>query len=93
MESHTKVYEDPPPPGSLHAALKFKGSRLENPQTEDPSHALICKFSEARETFSSPVTEQSYNILRTMSCRTDNYIYLICSKKCEKQYVGETSNM
>jgi hypothetical protein len=53
----------------------------------------MCKFSGPTDSFSSPVTGNSYKILGTTSCRTNNCIYLISCKQCQKQYVGETGDL
>ena len=52
-----------------------------------------CKHVVQGSTFKSNVTRKSYTIVSSncsMTCATDNVIYLISCKRCGIQYVGET---
>ena len=38
----------------------------------------------------SPITGRNYNTIRCCSCKTNNIVYCITCKVCEKQYIGHT---
>jgi hypothetical protein len=51
-----------------------------------------CKTHTHNDTlFHSTKTRKTYNIKGVSSCNTKNIVYLITCKKCQLQYVGETS--
>ena len=97
-----KVFKDPPM-AAFRRPRNLKDiiirTRLDNPlpiggfTTCTDKRCLMCKFSGPTDTFSSPITGNSYKILGTTSCRTNNCIYLISCKQCQKQYVGETGDL
>lgn len=74
-------------------------TRLENPlpnggfRTCSDRRCLLCKHSSDTDSFKSPVTGRSYRILGNLSCQTNNCVYLISCKVCQKQYVGETGDL
>lgn len=74
-------------------------ARLDNPlpnggfRTCSDKRCLLCKHSEDTDTFRSPVTGRNYKIFGNTSCHTNNCIYLISCKACQKQYVGETGDL
>ena len=40
----------------------------------------------------SACTKQTHNAMRNVNCHSNNLIYCITCKKCQKQYVGQTKN-
>nr|XP_022316718.1 uncharacterized protein LOC111120285 [Crassostrea virginica] len=74
-------------------------TRLDNPlpnggfKTCSDRRCLLCKHSSDTVSFNSPVTGRCYRILGSLSCQTDNCIYLISCKVCQKQYIGETGDL
>ena len=55
-----------------------------------------CTHITESRTFVSNVTGRKYNTISselTMTCNTDNVVYLISCRKCGIQYVGETSQV
>ena len=74
-------------------------TKLKNPlpnggfKTCSDKRCLMCKHTSSTNSFESPVTGRSYRILGETSCRSDNCIYLISCKICQKQYVGETGDI
>ena len=53
-----------------------------------------CKHISQGSTFTSNVTKKSYGVIShstSMTCTSDNVVYLISCNKCGIQYVGETS--
>ena len=56
---------------------------------------MNCQHMNCTDTFSSSVTNRSYNVSdynsSTLSCFSENLIYLIKCSNCNIQYVGETS--
>ena len=53
-----------------------------------------CKHISQGSTFTSNVTKKSYGVIThstSMTCTSDNVVYLISCNKCGIQYVGETS--
>ena len=74
-------------------------TKLKNPlpnggfRTCSDTRCLLCKHSSDADDFSSPITGRTYKIFANTSCRTDNCVYLINCKFCQKQYVGETGDL
>ena len=74
-------------------------TRLDNPlpvasfKTCLDNRCLLCKHSNDTNDFSSTSTGRSYKILQSTSCNTNNCVYLITCKVCQKQYVGETGDI
>lgn len=52
----------------------------------------ICTFVKTSSTFSSTKNKRTFKITSLITCQTTCLIYLIQCKKCNKQYVGQTSN-
>ena len=53
-----------------------------------------CKHISQGSTFTSNVTKKSYEVIShstSMTCTSENVVYLISCRKCGIQYVGETS--
>ena len=53
-----------------------------------------CKHISQGITFTSNVTNKSYEVVSnstSMTCTSDNIVYLITCRRCGIQYVGETS--
>jgi hypothetical protein len=56
------------------------------------TQCLTCKIhSQNTKIFTSSRKNQNHTITQSLSCNTTNIIYLITCKKCNIQYVGETS--
>jgi len=54
-------------------------------------NCLCCQAILTTSTFQSSITKIQYPITHTMTCDSNNIIYLITCTKCYKQYVGQTS--
>ncbi|XP_053314288.1 uncharacterized protein LOC128480756 [Spea bombifrons] len=52
----------------------------------------VCQYIHSATTFRSSSTKKTYNINHVVTCTTKSVIYLVTCKKCEVQYVGQTSN-
>lgn len=74
-------------------------TKIKNPlpnggfRTCSDTRCLLCKHSSDADDFSSPITGRTYKIFANTSCSTDNCVYLINCKFCQKQYVGETGDL
>ena len=96
------VFKDPPM-ASFRRPRNLKDmvvrTRLDNPlpnggfKTCSNLRCQLCQYSSDTETFSSPVTGRSYRILGNFTCKTNNCVYLINCDVCQKQYVGETTDL
>ena len=54
-------------------------------------NCIDCKYlKEKGEYFYSYVTKRQYKVRQNVNCQSKNAIYLVTSKKCKKQGVGET---
>ena len=52
----------------------------------------MCHFIDPNVTFKSSQTNHIYQIQKSGDCTTNNIIYLITCKLCNKQYVGQTQH-
>src|SRR6218665_3786977 len=70
-----------------NSIVHFIGGALKcnSPRCQTCEHLTVTKH------FSSTYTRRSYIIKDTLNCKNHNVIYLITCRKCNKQYVGETS--
>ena len=60
--------------------------------TCNSARCLTCKFHATEQyTFKSTTYGRSFTIRQNLCCKSKNIIYLITCKKCNLQYVGETS--
>ena len=101
-EKMAKVFKEPPMV-SFRRPRNLKDmvvrTRLDNPlplasfKTCHDNRCLLCKHSNETSNFSSTTTGRSYKILQSTSCKTNNCVYLITCKVCQKQYVGETGDL
>nr|DBA29289.1 TPA: hypothetical protein GDO54_009528 [Pyxicephalus adspersus] len=53
----------------------------------------VCPYIESTTTFTGKNKNKVYKISGILNCTTKNVIYLITCKKCEQQYVGQTTRM
>ena len=60
-------------------------------KTCSSNRCKTCPQSSNTTTFTSTVTDKTYNIRHSLSCTSNNIIYLITCTLCRKQYVGQTS--
>jgi len=54
------------------------------------SSSLCCKYLNSTETFTSNVTNKTYNIYHKTNCKSKNVIYLLECTLCSMQYVGKS---
>ncbi len=50
-----------------------------------------CQHITIGSSFTSHITDKTYNMRHDTNCSTKDVIYMITCKKCSKQYVGQTS--
>ncbi len=55
------------------------------------SRCKTCKFIDNRKTFVSPITGTYFSSSDNANCTSRNVVYLLSCKKCNVQYVGETT--
>ena len=53
-------------------------------------NSLCCKFLYSTTTFTSHITNNTYNIYHKTNCRSKNVIYLLQCTLCSLQYVGKS---
>ncbi|RUS75354.1 hypothetical protein EGW08_016876 [Elysia chlorotica] len=55
------------------------------------TRCMTCPYITSTSTFQSSTNGKTHNITHNLSCKSHNVIYLIACTKCNKQYVGQTS--
>ena len=77
----------------LHDRTLKKISRTKTLQSCQPcnnSSSLCCKYLDSTSTFTSHVTNKTYNIYHKTNCKSKNVIYLLECTLYSKQYVGKS---
>ena len=73
----------------VHSAFKDKTSHFS--QACDRRRCSHCKNIIKTDVFTSTCTQNSFNLRFSTDCTSQNVIYLIECKRCNKQYVGQTN--
>ena len=98
----SKLFPEPPVmafrrPKSLRDILVRSKVNCQSPSS--PGGYVACKRSNCKcckevtpgSVFQSSVTKEKYTIFSTVSCKTENCIYLLTCGTCNIQYVGQTT--
>lgn len=75
------------------------GSRSESATSNNPLGSIRCNSNKCKAcnyiligtTFRSSHNKKSFQVRGNITCRTTNVVYLVSCRKCQQQYVGETS--
>jgi hypothetical protein len=100
----TIAYRRPPNLGDKIIRVKLTNniprnlSQVSGKVINDCTHPAnkICPYCPKMDitgTIRSMITTRSCKAPSTVSCGSNNLIYLVTGKKCSKQYVGETKNI
>ena len=55
-------------------------------------NSKVCLAITKSNTITSTQTKKTYQITQKINCESENAIYVLTCKHCQKQYVGQTSN-
>ena len=55
------------------------------------SYCSICRYATCSYTFKDNISNNAFYICHRLQCTDNNTIYIICCKKCDQTYVGQTS--
>lgn len=55
------------------------------------SHCRSCRYINMGNTFCSTTNGRAFEVRGHITCKTNNVVYLVTCKRCQQQYVGQTS--